>query len=211
MSLFEQMHMQWQAELVHLRQELDAIDTLIDQANVTPRYENIMRVFWQPPSSVKLLILGQDPYPGIGRAQGLAFSVASSMLPATLKNIFKELRTDIEKPLRTNGDLSDWSEQGVFLLNRVLTTTPETSLAHKDYGWQKITYEVARILGRNHSVAILWGKSAGELRGVFASSQVIESAHPSPLSAYRGFFGSKPFSRANALLASQGKSMINWQ
>ncbi len=210
MSLFQQMHSEWQIALEHLKQEIDLIDVRIDPNNVTPHYSNIMRVFSQPISKVKVVIAGQDPYPGAGHAQGLAFSVTSKTLPASLKNIFRELSDDLNTPLRTNGDLSDWAEQGVFLLNRILSTTPGTSLAHHDYGWQKITTGAVEILGQRNTVGIFWGKAAQELKIYFNDQTTIASAHPSPLSAYRGFFGSKPFSRTNELLKSRSESPILW-
>lgn len=210
MSLFEQLHPEWQVVLGKLHTDIDRIDSLLDSHNVAPAYSNIMRVFSQPISRIKVVIVGQDPYPGVGQAQGLAFSVTSDALPASLKNIFLELRNDLHHDLRTNGDLIDWADQGVFLLNRVLTTTPGESLAHVDYGWQAITTEAAQVLGKRKSVAILWGKTAQELKIHFDPALIIESVHPSPLSAYRGFFGSKPFSRTNSLLVSQGLSPIIW-
>ena len=158
------------------------------------------------------MIFGQDPYPTAGHAHGLAFSVDQSVskLPASLRNIFEELATDLGSAKRTNGDLSDWSDQGVLLLNRILTTEVGSSMAHAHLGWQEITAAVAHELGKRDVVAILWGKPAGELKSFFRSVFVIESAHPSPLAAYRGFFGSKPFSRANLILENHGIAPINW-
>jgi len=210
MSLFQQMDLQWQVALDHIKTDIDLIDSLIDHDRVTPDYSNIMKVFSQPISRVKVVIIGQDPYPGVGQAQGLAFSVISPALPASLRNIFKELSDDLQTPLRTNGDLSDWHDQGVFLLNRILTTDSGTSLAHQNLGWQKITSEAAKILGQLDSVGIFWGNSAQELKHYFDTGLTIQSVHPSPLSAYRGFFGSKPFSQANSLLISNAKTIINW-
>jgi len=210
MFLFDQLHQEWKVVFKNLEPEINRIDSLLDSQSVTPVYSNIMRVFSQPISRIKVVIVGQDPYPGVGQAQGLAFSVSSDLLPASLKNIFRELGDDLKLAERINGDLNDWAQQGVFLLNRVLTTTPGESLAHADYGWQKITSEAAQVLGKRKSVAILWGKTAQELKIHFDSALTIESAHPSPLSAYRGFFGSKPFSRTNALLISRGLTPIIW-
>ena len=210
MFLFDQLHQEWKVVFKNLEPEINRIDSLLDSQSVTPVYSNIMRVFSQPISRIKVVIVGQDPYPGVGQAQGLAFSVSSDLLPASLKNIFRELSDDLKVAVRTNGDLDDWAQQGVFLLNRVLTTKPGESLAHIDYGWQAITTEAAKILGNRKSVGILWGKTAQELKIHFDSALTIESAHPSPLSAYRGFFGSKPFSRTNALLISRGLTPIIW-
>ncbi|CAB4533822.1 MAG: uracil-DNA glycosylase [Actinobacteria bacterium] len=161
--------------------------------------------------STKVVIFGQDPYPTQGHADGLAFSVAKevSRLPASLRNIFSELSSDCGVT-RINGDLSDWFNQGVMLINRILTTGVGASLTHADIGWKEITDAVAKELGNHQVVALLWGKSAGELSDNFKPSLRIESAHPSPLSAYRGFFGSKPFSRCNNILKAQGKTPIRW-
>ena len=158
-----------------------------------------------------MVIFGQDPYPTQGHAHGLAFSVDDSVrpLPPSLRNIFTELSDDCGIT-RKQGDLSDWFDQGVMLLNRVLTTQTGSSLAHSDFGWQEITDAVAKELGEHQVVAILWGKSAGELAPYFSAQRCIESVHPSPLSAYRGFFGSKPFSKCNAILARNKLEMISW-
>jgi uracil-DNA glycosylase len=210
MSLFAQMHPQWQEALRNFQPQFELIDRRLDPESVTPHHDCIMRAFATPLTEIKVVIIGQDPYPGLGHAQGLAFSVATEKLPSSLRNIFKELQNDLGGELRSNGDLSDWQEQGVFLLNRILTTQIGISLAHEDIGWQEITNEAARILGNKPVVAILWGKAAQELRSFFKGQAVIESVHPSPLSAYRGFFGSKPFSQANSFLESLGRSPINW-
>ena len=158
-----------------------------------------------------MVIFGQDPYPTKGHADGLAFSVANNVspLPPSLRNIFKELSTDCGVT-RTGGDLSDWFDQGVMLINRILTTNTGSSLTHADIGWKEITDSVAEELGKHNVVAILWGKSAGELLEYFPEDCRIQSAHPSPLSAYRGFFGSKPFSRCNNILVAHGKTPIRW-
>ena len=157
------------------------------------------------------MIFGQDPYPTKGHANGLAFSVNSSIspLPPSLRNIFAELATDCGVE-RLDGDLTDWFDQGVLLVNRVLSTEAGTSLAHADFGWNEITETVAQELGNRDVVAILWGKNAGELSEFFRPEWRIESVHPSPLSAYRGFFGSKPFSRCNDILLSNNMRAIDW-
>lgn len=210
MSLFAQMHPQWQEALRNFQPQFGLIESRLDPESVTPHRDCIMRAFATPLTEIKVVIIGQDPYPGLGHAQGLAFSVATEKLPSSLRNIFKELQNDLGGELRSNGDLRDWQEQGVFLLNRILTTQIGISLAHEDIGWQEITNEAARILGNKPAVAILWGQTAQELRSFFKAKAVIESVHPSPLSAYRGFFGSKPFSQANSLLESLGRSPIIW-
>ena len=212
MALFDQLHPTWRAQLSEFRTQFAVIDRKLSQQHVAPEYSKILRALATPLDDVRVVIIGQDPYPKKGHAHGLAFSVDVSVspLPATLRNIFKELESDCGAGFVHGGDLSAWSKQGVLLLNRILTTQTEASLAHKEYGWQEITNRVAKILGERNTVAILWGKSAQELAHYFNPEFIIESAHPSPLSAYRGFFGSNPFSRANSLLEKQGHTSINW-
>jgi len=157
------------------------------------------------------VIVGQDPYPTPGNAMGLAFSVSPAIerIPQSLKNIYTELQADQGIAIPRNGDLSLWSSAGVLLLNRVLTTRQGQSNAHSDIGWQTITSHIASELGKRDVVAILWGKQAQELSSYFTNK--VESVHPSPLSAYRGFFGSKPFSDVNQLLVAQGREPIDWK
>ena len=171
-----------------------------------------MRALSTPIESIRVVIIGQDPYPTPGHAHGLAFSVPSDVtpLPASLRNIFKELESDVGIPMSGNGDLSPWAEQGVLLLNRILTTESGYSLKHELLGWQVITNEIARTLGHKPVVAILWGKNAQELSHFFDPGLTITSAHPSPLSAYRGFFGSKPFSACNEILHRYKRPQIQW-
>ena len=171
-----------------------------------------MRALKTSIESIRVVIFGQDPYPTPGHAHGLAFSVSSdfTLLPASLRNIFKELESDVGIPVSANGDLSRWAQQGVLLLNRILTTQPGYSLKHELLGWQEITSEIARTLGKRTVVAILWGKNAQELSHFFDSGLTITSAHPSPLSAYRGFFGSKPFSTCNEILRQNHRPEIDW-
>ena len=180
-------------------------------ADSTPDFPRIFRSLTRSIKSTRVVIFGQDPYPTQGHAHGLAFSVDDSVtpLPPSLRNIFTELSDDCGIS-RKRGDLSDWFDQGVMLLNRVLTTQTGSSLAHFDIGWQEITDAVAQELGKHEVVAILWGKNAGELAPYFSPEWRIESVHPSPLSAYRGFFGSKPFSKCNAILARNKLEMISW-
>jgi uracil-DNA glycosylase len=161
-------------------------------------------------AKVKCVIIGQDPYPSRGNANGLAFSVNSSisLLPASLRNIFTELVSDMGVPYPKNGDLSPWRDQGVLLLNRVLTTRVGESNAHINVGWQQITLAIAQAAADQGAVGLLWGKSAQELSYLFTHS--IEGVHPSPLSSYRGFFGSKPFSRVNQALQDRGATPIDW-
>lgn len=213
MPLFDQLHPDWQTVLIEHKQSITLIEEKLAGQQVAPPFHQIFRALEQPISSTKVVIFGQDPYPGLGHAHGLAFSVEGSVkpIPASLRNIFEVLSSDLATPKRTNPDLSDWTEQGVLLLNRILTTEVGNSLAHKNYGWQTITNAVARELGKHPIVAILWGKSAGELRHLFSEEFIIESAHPSPLAAHRGFFGSKPFSRANNILRVNNISPIDWK
>lgn len=212
MSLYEQLHPEWQAVLAHLRSDLDAIDVALIGEDIAPNYAYVMRALTVPIGSIRVVIFGQDPYPTRGYAQGLAFSVARdvSPLPASLRNIFNELSQDCGLQVGDNGDLHRWVDQGVMLLNRILTTRVGQSLAHEDLGWQVITNEVAKVLGAQGVIAIMWGKAAQELMPYFREELVIQSSHPSPLSAYRGFFGSKPFSRVNGLLLERGIKPINW-
>lgn len=212
MSLFSQLHPDWQEALSELRDQIDLIDSKLQITDLAPEYENVMRALNTSIESISVVIIGQDPYPTPGQAHGLAFSVSSGVtpLPASLRNIFKELESDVGIPMSVNGDLSRWAAQGVLLLNRILTTQPGYSLKHELLGWQEITNEIARTLGQRPVVAILWGKNAQELSHFFDSGFTITSAHPSPLSAYRGFFGSKPFSTCNEILHRYKRPEISW-
>ncbi len=190
---------------------IEEIDLFIQDKKISPNYEFVFRALSTPLEDTRVVIFGQDPYPTKGHAHGLAFSVDSevSPLPASLRNIFKELESDL-KITRSTGDLSDWSHQGVMLINRILTTQTGVSLAHENLGWQKITETVAQVLGQRGVIAVLWGGTAQGLRKFFQDENVISSVHPSPLSAYRGFFGSKPFSRINEKLLAKGEVPITW-
>lgn len=158
----------------------------------------------------RVAIFGQDPYPTPGNADGLAFSSSNQALPVSLRNIFKELQSDIGGRLRDNSDLTDWFDQGVLLINRVMTIKSGSSMSHKSLGWQTISDSVAEVLGSRGVVPILWGKPAQELSRYFEDWTVIASPHPSPLSAYKGFFGSAPFSQCNRILERKGLAPINW-
>ena len=212
MSLIDQLHPDWQEALSELRGQIDLIDSKLQNSDVAPEYESVMRALSVSIESISVVIIGQDPYPTPGHADGLAFSVSSSVtaLPASLRNIFKELESDVGIPVSVNGDLSRWARQGVLLLNRILTTESGFSLKHELLGWQEITNEIARTLGQRPVVAILWGKNAQELSHLFDPGLTITSAHPSPLSAYRGFFGSKPFSTCNEILRQNKRPEIDW-
>lgn len=182
-----------------------------------PAGPNVLRAFTFPFDQVQVLIVGQDPYPTPGHAVGLSFSVAADVrpLPRSLANIFAEYTADLGYPEPGSGDLTPWSQRGVMLLNRVLTVRPGTPASHRGKGWEAVTECAIRALaGRPQPmVAILWGRDASTLKPMLEGSQcvAIESPHPSPLSASRGFFGSRPFSRANDLLTQMGAEAIDWQ
>lgn len=180
-----------------------------------PAGPNILRAFTQPFEQVRVLIVGQDPYPTPGHAVGLAFSVEPHVrpLPPSLANIFREYCDDLRLPAPSSGDLSPWTTRGVLLLNRVLTVEPGRPGSHRGKGWEEITAQAIRALAqRPHQplVAILWGRDARTLRPLLSGVPCIESAHPSPMSADRGFFGSRPFSRANQLLSQLGAEPVDW-
>ncbi|WP_189929529.1 uracil-DNA glycosylase [Streptomyces sulfonofaciens] len=180
-----------------------------------PAGQHVLRAFQQPFDDVRVLIVGQDPYPTPGHAVGLSFSVAPQVrpLPGSLINIFRELGTDLGMPQPTSGDLTPWTEQGVLLLNRSLTTAPRRPGAHRGKGWEEVTEQAIRALaGRGKPlVSILWGRDARNARPLLGPLPAVESAHPSPMSADRGFFGSKPFSRTNDLLIGQGAGPVDWR
>lgn len=180
-----------------------------------PAGENVLRVFARPISEVKVLLVGQDPYPTPGHAIGLSFAAEPHVrpLPRSLANIYQELESDLALPRASHGDLSAWSDQGVLLLNRVLTVAPGAPGSHRGWGWEEVTEHAIRALVARPQplVAILWGKDAEKLRPMLGETPIIASAHPSPLSARRGFFGSRPFSRANDLLAAQGADPVDWR
>jgi uracil-DNA glycosylase len=179
-----------------------------------PAGANVLRAFTQPFDEVRVLIVGQDPYPTPGHPIGLSFAVERHVrpIPRSLQNIYTELRDDLGIPPVEHGDLSGWSRQGVMLLNRVLTVRAGSSGSHRGMGWEAITEHAIRSLAARDAplVAILWGRDAGTLRPMLGSTPIVASAHPSPLSAHNGFFGSKPFSRANALLEQAGAAPVNW-
>ena len=180
-----------------------------------PSGDRVLRAFGRPLDDVKVLIVGQDPYPTPGHPIGLSFAVDAHVrpLPRSLANIYTELESDLGIPRAAHGDLSAWSDQGVMLLNRVLTVAPGAPASHRGWGWEKVTEHAIRTLvARDRPlVAILWGRDAANLRPLLGMTPYIESAHPSPLSASRGFFGSRPFSRANALLERQGAEPVDWR
>ncbi len=180
-----------------------------------PAGPHILRAFSRPLADVKVLILGQDPYPTPGHPVGLSFSVAPDVrpLPGSLINIYRELTSDLGIPAATHGDLSAWFDQGVLLLNRVLTVRPGAPASHRGKGWEEVTARAVEALAQRGGplVAILWGKDAQTARPMLGSVPVIASAHPSPLSARTGFYGSRPFSQANRLLEEQGGTPVDWR
>lgn len=215
--LFEQMDQSWQIALADTRPLLEKLEAKLRTrgSEFVPDFVNIMRAFQLPLQEVRVLIVGQDPYPTAGHAIGLSFAVApgTNPLPRSLKNILIELRDDLGRSIAAGGDLTRWSQQGVLLLNRHLTTDVSEAGAHSDLGWAEFTDRVIRVLNRQlgrNLVAILWGAQAQELRAALCDCVVIASAHPSPLSARKGFFGSKPFSKANAALQQAGLQPIDW-
>jgi uracil-DNA glycosylase len=179
-----------------------------------PAGEQILRAFTHPLADVRVLIVGQDPYPTPGHPVGLCFSVDARVrpIPRSLSNIYRELADDVGVTPPQHGDLSAWAERGVLLLNRVLTVQPGLPGSHRGRGWESVTDLAIAALVRRPGplVAVLWGRDAQSLRPALGQTPVISSAHPSPLSAARGFFGSRPFSRANAALVAQGGEPVDW-
>jgi uracil-DNA glycosylase len=180
-----------------------------------PAGNHILRAFQQPMADVRVLIVGQDPYPTPGHAVGLCFAVDPDVrpLPKSLVNIYRELVSDLGVDPPVTGDLTPWSRNGILLLNRVLTVCPGNAGSHRGRGWEAVTeHAIKALVARDQPlVAILLGRDAQTLKPMLGSTPYIESAHPSPLSASRGFFGSRPFSRANALLADQGADPVDWR
>ncbi|GAA1889984.1 MAG: uracil-DNA glycosylase [Williamsia herbipolensis] len=180
-----------------------------------PPGDMVLRAFTRPMRDVRVLIVGQDPYPTPGHAVGLSFSVSAETrpVPRSLQNIFTEYTEDLGLPRPQSGDLSPWADNGVLLLNRVLTVAPGSPASHRGKGWEAVTECAIKALVARDAplVAILWGKDAGSLREWMPDVPTITSAHPSPMSASRGFFGSRPFSRANAALAELGADPVDWR
>ena len=209
--LFNAIAEPWRGRLKHLYHDISQIESYLISNSYLPSFDLIFKALNLPLEEVKVVIIGQDPYPS-SYATGLAFSVPESVkvLPPSLRNIFKELHLDTGVT-NTSGDLTPWSEQGVLLLNRILTVTPGKPLSHALIGWQKITYEIVKIVAVNNPVAILWGEKASEFSPYFNPLNTITSSHPSPLSARRSFLGSKPFSKCNKLLLDSSKAAIDWR
>lgn len=209
----------WAAALEPVTSQIRTLGDFLRAENAAgrpyfPAGSHVLRAFTYPMAQVRVLIVGQDPYPTPGHAMGLAFSVPPSVrpLPPSLGNIFAELTADLGVTPPTSGDLTPWCERGVMLLNRVLTVRPGTPASHRGKGWEQVTECAIDALSARGGplVAILWGNDARSLARRLPAVPRIESAHPSPLSASRGFFGSRPFSRANTLLASQGAPPVDW-
>lgn len=180
-----------------------------------PAGDAVLRAFSYPLEAVRVLIVGQDPYPTPGHPIGLSFAVERHVrpVPRSLQNIYKELNNDLGLPTPPHGDLTGWSESGVMLLNRVLTVAPGAPASHRGKGWERVTEHAIRTLVAREQplVAVLWGRDAANLRPLLGNAGIVESPHPSPLSASRGFFGSRPFSRVNELLRERGAAEVDWR
>lgn len=211
-AVFQPVHQSWFPILEPLEDDIVSTFNLVSQSQYIPAIDRILAPLSTPIDEVKVVIVGQDPYPNAEYADGFAFSVQPeiSPFPASLINIFKELESDLGTALPTDGNLERWSRQGVLLINRTLTTVPGESHAHQRSGWMVITEAIIREVASKGAVGILWGGNAQQMSDYFDSTRVIKSAHPSPLSAYRGFFGSKPFSQCNSILTEIGQKEISW-
>ena len=209
----------WAAALEPVRGQIAAMGEFL-RAEIAagrrylPAGPHVLRAFSQPFEQVRVLIVGQDPYPTPGHPVGLSFSVDRDVrpIPRSLQNIYRELRADLAVEPPQHGDLTAWSRHGVLLLNRVLTVAPGAPASHRGKGWELVTDQAIRALVTRGGplVAILWGRDAQTLRPMLGATACVESAHPSPMSADRGFFGSRPFSRANAALVEQGADPVDW-
>lgn len=207
----------WSELLQEFNSQIDQIGTILRERadsgeRILPDRGHVFRALELAPADVKVIIIGQDPYPNPKDACGLAFSVPprASGLPGSLMNIQKEIITDIGSTTTADGDLTRWSKQGVMLLNRTLTVTAGESGSHAGLGWHEVTGKIAEICASQGAVAVLWGNHAKELSPLFGETQKIEGVHPSPLSAHRGFLGSKPFSQVNTLLRERGIAPVIW-
>jgi len=209
----------WATALAPVAPELHRLDRFLDAESAAerpwlPTADNVLRAFRDPFDAVRVLIVGQDPYPTPGHAIGLAFAVDPQVrpVPRSLVNIYRELHSDLGVTPPVHGDLTPWSRSGVLLLNRVLTVRAGDAGSHRRHGWEAVTEQAIRALVARDAplVAILWGKEAASLRPMLGETPILESPHPSPLSARRGFFGSRPFSRANELLRAQGAAPVDW-
>jgi uracil-DNA glycosylase len=212
-------HPSWQCALGRVRPALDSVVEFLAAEDAAgrgflPASPHVLRAFSQPLDDVRVLVVGQDPYPTPGHPVGLSFAVDPGVrpLPGSLRNIYAELTADSGLPTPTTGDLSPWADRGVLLLNRVLTVQPGVAGSHRGRGWEQVTARAVHALADRGGplVAVLWGREAQALRVLLPGIAVVQSAHPSPLSASRGFLGSRPFSRVNRLLAAQGAPPLDW-
>jgi len=210
----------WAAALASVADSLDDLSRFLAAERAAgrdflPAEDRVLRAFTRPLAAVRVLIVGQDPYPTPGHPVGLSFSVAGEVrpLPRSLRNIYAELEADLGVPSAASGDLTAWFDQGVLLLNRVLTVAPGQPGSHRGRGWEAVTARAVAALRERGGplVAILWGREAARLAPTLAGVPCLTSAHPSPLSARHGFFGSRPFSRANALLTEAGAPPVDWR
>jgi uracil-DNA glycosylase len=210
--LLAQIDPSWLAIFGPYQARLDLITEQLENEEIAPPLEKVFRVFSKPVTDYRVVIVGQDPYPTPGYANGLAFSVEPNIkkLPASLRNIFNEYTSDTGFATPKSGDLSSWASNGVALINSSLSLNLRDKKAHLTIGWQAITSAALTALALQGSIAILWGSHAQKVGSVFDSNSRIESVHPSPLSAYRGFFGSKPFSRCNEMLIASEQNPIDW-
>ena len=218
--LTELVHPSWAQALAPVQATLTELGAFL-RAEVAagrgylPAAAHVLRAFEQPLDDTRVLIVGQDPYPTPGHPIGLSFAVAPDVrpVPRSLANIYTELQDDLGVPAPTSGDLTPWAERGVLLLNRVLTVRPGASASHRGKGWEQVTDCAIDALARRGGplVAVLWGRDARSLKPRLGGIPCVESAHPSPLSARSGFFGSRPFSQVNDLLAQQGAEPLDWR
>ena len=210
--IFKPVDRSWYSTLEPLQDAIIATFDVVSNGAFIPTIDRVLAPLSTPMEEIKVVIVGQDPYPNGEYADGFAFSVRPevSPLPASLVNIFKELESDLGAAMPKDGNLERWAAQGVLLMNRTLTTAPGESHAHQRSGWMAITEVIIREVASRQTVGILWGGNAQQMSDYFDPSRVIKSAHPSPLSAYRGFFGSKPFSQCNAMLTAIDKTHITW-
>lgn len=226
LPLRELMAEDWAAALADVEPQLRSVLAFLAAEvaaghRVLPSPSNVLRAFRQPLAGVKVLVVGQDPYPTPGHAVGLSFAVDARTrpIPRSLANIYRELEADLGIPARVHGDLSAWADQGVLLLNRVMSVRAGSAGSHRGKGWEAITTAAVTAVATRHTpdggrpplVAVLWGKDAEGVRPLLAGAAVVSSAHPSPLSASRGFFGSQPFSKINELLREQGCPGVTWE
>lgn len=218
--LAELVHPSWLPALGPVEDQVHALgaflrDEVAAGHGYLPDGPRVLRAFEQPLDDVRVLVLGQDPYPTPGHAVGLSFSVERDVrpLPRSLANVYRELHDDLGVPPAAHGDLTAWTRAGVLLLNRVLTVRPGAPASHRGKGWEAVTQAALEALGRRGGplVAVLWGRDAAGAARWLGDVPTVESAHPSPLSASRGFFGSRPFSRVDELLVAQGGRPVDWR